>query len=227
MASGVLESFEAARPARWSPRSDLTCTPIQTHRLTAADDLADVLRRYVTTDDAVAVVISEKAAVMACGLAVPASMYPAGRLARLLVRFVRPRPGSRGISVPAKMQYVLSHTGATRVLLAAVASAITRPLGIRGTFYLVAGSLARDLDGGRPPFDNLLFPPMPSAVADQVCNRLAVELGYPVAIVDINDFGGSIRGVSRGGPGKRVLLRALADNPLGQRDAGTPVGVLR
>ena len=195
------------------------CTPIRTHLLTDEDSLEDVLRTYVPTDRPIhCVVISEKAAVTVLGLTEPITDYEAGPLARTLIRFVRPRPGSRGISVPEKMQYVVEHTGAPRVLAAAVVSALTRPLGIRGMFYRVAGPLARDLDGGRPP--------MTPHAARAVCQDLAGRVGHPVAIVDINDYGGSIRGVSAGGPGHADLMRLLAHNPLGQRDARTPIGVL-
>ena len=207
--------------------ADPVCTPIRTHILTDEDSLEDVLRTYIPTDrPVVAAVISEKAAVNVLGLAEPIADYDAGPLAALLIRFVRPRPNSRGISVPQKMQYVLEHTGAARILAAAAVSAVTRPLGIKGMFYRVAVPLSRDLDGGRPPFEHLLFPPMTPSAARAVCDDLAARLGYPVAIIDFNDYGGSIRGVSAGGPSHAELMRLLAHNPLGQRDAHTPVGVL-
>lgn len=217
----------AGLPGEPATPNDPVCTPIRTHLLTEDDSLAEVLGTYIPTDKpVVAAVISEKAAVTVLGLTVPIAEYEAGPLARLLIKYVRPRPNSRGISVPQKMQYVLKHTGAPRVLAAAAVSAVTRPLGIRGMFYRVAGPLSRDLDGGRPPFEHLLFPPMRPHLARSVCTDLAEALGYPVAIVDINDYGGSIRGVSPGAPSHAELMRLLAHNPLGQRDARTPIGVL-
>jgi hypothetical protein len=53
------------------------------------------------------------------------------------------------------------------------------------------------------------------------------ELGVPVAIVDMNDRGGSIRAVSGGGPSPRLLKWLLYDNPLSQREASTPFGLIR
>lgn len=171
-------------------------------------------------------VVSEKVAVMLTGRSLPIDDYSPGRLARLLVRFVKPRPGSRGISVPEKMQYIVRHVGIPRVLLATAAAAVTRPLGLRGAFYKVAGPVARDLDGGRPPFEHLLFPPLSRRDASEVCETAAAHLGAPVVIADLNDYGGSIRARSNDAPSIDTLLRVMRTNPLGQKDNRTPFAVL-
>jgi hypothetical protein len=202
---------------------------VQTRWLTPQDELADVLQTSVqgVAVPGDTVVVSEKAAVLLTGHGVPITSVRPGALARLLAAKVRPRPGSRGLSVPEKMQYVLERSGRTRLLLAVAASAVTRPLGVHGLFYRIAGPLARDLDGGRPPFEHLLLPPLQPPDAAALCARLECELGAGVAIVDINDFGGTVRAASgRSLPGE--LLRAvLADNPLGQRHQRTPIAVVR
>jgi len=125
------------------------------------------------------------------------------------------------------MQYVIDRCGRTRVAAAAVAAACTRPLGRHGAFYRVCGSVARDLDGARPPYEEVLIPPLPTAVAHLLCARLQAELGVGVAIVDINDFGGSVRATSSRSLPADHLLGVLADNPLRQRLTGTPFGVVR
>lgn len=114
---------------------------VQTRWLTPHDELAEVLQ---TSVQGVAlpgdtVVVSEKVAVLLTGRGVPIASVRPGVLARLLATRVRPRPGSRGLSVPEKMQYVLERSGRTRLLLAAAASAVTRPLGVHGLFYRIAG----------------------------------------------------------------------------------------
>lgn len=48
-----------------------------------------------------------------------------------------------------------------------------------------------------------------------------------LAIVDINDRGGSVRAVSTGGPPAADILLALSDNPMGQGECGTPFVLLR
>ncbi|WP_199826213.1 hypothetical protein [Streptomyces sp. SBT349] len=202
--------------------------PIRTPWLSERDVLADVLAAHAgerSPSDTVAV--SEKVAVLLAGLAVPVETVTVGWEARLLARLVRPRPGSRGLSVPEKMQYVLDRTGRTRTYAAALAALCTRPFGVRGYFYRVAGSLARDLDGGRPPYEHLLFPPLPVAEAAALCAELETRLGAGVAIVDLNDFGGTIRATSPRSLPPATLLKVLSDNPLGQRSAGTPFALVR
>lgn len=202
--------------------------PVPTRWLQPGDDLAAALRAHLPPLCARdTVVLSEKVVVLTTGRAVPASRFRPGRMARRLARCVQPRLGSRGLSVPEKMQFVLQSVGAVRLLVAASACALTRPLGVHGVFYRVAGPVARDLDGGRPPYDDLLFPPLHVAEARALCSELEAALGVGVAIVDLNDFGGTIRAVSSGSLPAQTLARALADNPLGQRSTGTPFGVVR
>jgi len=200
--------------------------PVRTRWLVEDDDLVGVLREYLPpllADDTV--VVSEKVAILLTGRAVPVSRP--GRLARILARWVRPPEGSYGLSVPEKMQYVLQSVSRVRLLLAAAVAAVTRPLGVHGVFYRLAGSVARDVDGALPPYEHLLFPPMTPEVAQSVCSWLEDELGVGVGIVDLNDFGGRVRGVSPRALSAPELARALADNPLRQRLTGTPFGVVR
>lgn len=201
---------------------------VRTRWLTADDDLITMIRSAVggVVMPGDTVVVSEKVAVLLTGRSVPFSTVQPGRLARLLASWVRPRPGSRGLSVPEKMQYVLERSGRMRLVLAAAASAVTRPLGVHGVFYRIAGRLARDIDGGRPPFEDLLFPPLTSSDAAALCTQLESGLDTGVAIVDINDFGGSIRATSPRSLPADKLRAVLADNPLGQRDQRTPIGVV-
>ncbi|MGW0231855.1 hypothetical protein ACWDWO_26410 [Actinopolymorpha singaporensis] len=202
--------------------------PVRTHWLTEKDDLAEVLSEYLTElEPGDTVAISEKVVVLLEGGAVPTGDVRVGREARLLASFVRPRPGSRGLSVPEKMAYVLRTTGRVRIYAAAAGGAVGRFFGVEGTFYRIAGSLARDIDGARPPYEHLLFPPLEPVRAAHVCARLDQRLGVGVAIVDINDFGGSVRGVSPRSLPASTLAAVLADNPMGQRLTGTPFAVIR
>jgi hypothetical protein len=104
---------------------------------------------------------------------------------------------------------------------------LTRPFGHWGTFYRFAGEPARDVDGGSPPYRDRLFPPFDPDTATALCNELEAKLDTGVAIVDINDFGGSIRAVSNKALPAETLLRVLADNPLGQGSASTPFALVR
>jgi F420-0:gamma-glutamyl ligase len=202
--------------------------PVRTRWLREGDDLVEALREYLpplVPGDTV--VVSEKVAILLTGRALPVTAVRPGRLARLLARWVRPPEGSYGLSVPEKMQYVCQSVSRGRLLLAAAVSALTRPLGIHGAFYRVAGPVARDVDGALPPYEDLLFPPMDAETANSVSTWLERQIGVGVAIVDLNDFGGRVRGVSPRALSASVLAQVLADNPLRQRLTSTPFGVVR
>ena len=49
-------------------------------------------------------------------------------------------PIRKGLSVPEKMEYVIRTVGLRRIIAAAIGSAVTRPFGMHGTFYRMAGS---------------------------------------------------------------------------------------
>jgi F420-0:gamma-glutamyl ligase len=202
--------------------------PVRTRWFGEGDDLVAALREFLPplrAGDTVAV--SEKVVLLLTGRTVPVTDAYAGRVARLLARWVRPPEGSYGLSAPAKMQFVLTSVSQGRLLAAIVASAVTRPLGVRGVFYRVAGPVARDVDGALPPYEHLLFPPLPADDAQAICAELQDALGVGVGIVDLNDFGGRVRGVSSMALRADELAHALADNPLRQRLTGTPFGVVR
>jgi F420-0:gamma-glutamyl ligase len=202
----------------------VVCTPW----MTAGDDLVNLLRETVVErlqpGDLVA--ITEKVVVVTTGRGIPASTVQPGRLATFAAGRIRPIGDSRGLSIPEKMQLVIDMVGRWRVLLAAGVAAAARPLGIHGPFFLVAGYVARSMDGMRPPYGDLLLPPLPPRTARSIAEQLAMEIGHPVAIVDINDRGGSVRAVAGTAMPKRLLAAVLADNPMGQRDRATPIVVV-
>ena len=173
------------------------------------------------------VAVSEKVVILLTGRVVDIGTVRPGRLALTLARHVRPRTDSCGLSVPEKMEYVVRSIGRTRAIAAALGCALTRPLGVRGAFYRLAGSIARDIDGGRPPYEKVLFPPLTPAVAQWICADLERALGIGVSVVDVNDYGGSIRATSPRSLPARTLAAVLRDNPMGQRLRSTPFVLVR
>jgi F420-0:gamma-glutamyl ligase len=192
-------------------------------------DLAALLRDSVTgrLEPGDLIVVTEKVVVVATGRGVPAGSVCPGRLARVVAGHVRPVGNSRGLSIPEKAQLVIDIVGWWRVAAATVAAAVTRPLGIHGVFYVVAGYVARSMDGMRPPYLDVLLPPLPPRLAQAIAEQLTTELGHPVAIADMNDRGGSVRAVAGSVMSKRLLAEVLGDNPLGQRDQSTPIAIVR
>ena len=202
--------------------------PLRTRWLDEADDLVLALKEHLELarpGDTIGV--SEKVVILLTGQTVDINTVQPGRLARMLARHVRPRTDSMGLAVPEKMEYVVRTAGFRRIIPATIGCALTRPFGMHGTFYRIAGSIARDVDGGRPPYENVLFPPLDAKTAQTICADLEQALDIGVSIVDLNDFGGSIRAVSPRSLSAETLAAVLSDNPLGQRLTSTPFVLVR
>ena len=205
--------------------------PVRTHLVTPADtDAAAVVKRYVGSlgDEVRLVAVSERMVAITQGRAYPIKDIRAGQLARLLERFVT-RPGyGIGLGSAETMELAIREVGAPRILLAAAASAITKPFGIHGVFYRVAGPQAKAIDGPTsytiPPYNQAatLGPRDPDGAA----RVIAAALDAPVAIIDANDAGCAVLGASPG-VDRRFVERLFADNPLGQAREQTPICVVR
>jgi hypothetical protein len=204
--------------------------PVRTHLVTADDDAAEVVRRYVGDigDDVRLVAVSERMVAITQGRSYPMDTIKAGPLARILVRFVT-RPGyGIGLGTPQTMQLAISEVGAPRILLAAALSAVTKPFGVHGLFYRVAGRQAAAIDGPTsytiPPYNKsaTLGPKDPDGAA----RDLAAAVGAPVAVIDANDAGCAVLGASPG-VDRRFVEQLFADNPLGQAREQTPICVVR
>jgi hypothetical protein len=204
--------------------------PVRTHLVTAVDDAVEVVRRYSGTlgDDVRLVAVSERMVAITQGRSYPIDEIRPGRLARLLERFVT-RPGyGIGLGSAQTMQLAIEEVGAPRILLAAAASAVTRPFGVHGIFYRIAGPQAKAIDGPTsytiPPYNQAatLGPKDPDGAA----RLLAAGVGAPIAIIDANDAGCAVLGASPG-VDRRFVERLFADNPLGQAREQTPICVVR
>ena len=204
--------------------------PLHTEWLDETDDLVLALKeslKVARPGDTVG--ISETVTILLTGRTVDIKTVQPGWLARMLASHVRPRgEHARGLSVPEKMQYVIRTVGLRRIIAATIGSAVTRPLGMHGTFYRIAGPIARDVDGGpHTPYEHILLPPLDTKVAQAICADLERALDIGVSIVDLNDFGGSIRAVSPRSLSAETLAAVLSDNPLGQHRTSTPFVLVR
>ncbi len=116
--------------------------PVRSHLVTPADtDAAAVVKRYVDPlpDGTSLVAVSERMVAITQGRSYPMTQIRPGRLARLLVRYVT-RPGyGIGLGTPQTMQLAINEVGAPRILLAAAVSGMTKPFGVHGLFYRIAG----------------------------------------------------------------------------------------
>jgi hypothetical protein len=204
--------------------------PVRTHLVTSDDTDAAVVKRYASelSDDVRLVAVSERMVAITQGRSYPIKDIRPGRLARTLERFVT-RPGyGIGLGSAETMELAIREVGAPRILLAAAASAVTRPFGLHGVFYRVAGPQAKAIDGPTsytiPPYNQAatLGPRKPDAAARDI----AAAIDAPVAIIDANDAGCAVLGASPG-VDRRFVERLFADNPLGQAREQTPICVVR
>jgi hypothetical protein len=204
--------------------------PVRTHLVTDADDAVEVVRRYAEPlpPEAVLVAVSERMVAITEGRSYPMASIRPGRLARFLVRFVT-RPGyGIGLGTAETMQLAITEVGAPRILLAAAVSALTKPFGVHGLFYRIAGRQAAAIDGPTsytiPPYNQAatLGPKHPDGAA----RAISAAIGAPVAVIDANDAGCNVLGLSPGLQ-RRLVERLFADNPLGQAGEQTPICVVR
>ncbi len=61
---------------------------------------------------------------------------------------------------------------------------------------------------------------------DETAADISKHIGYPVIIVDINDLGGNILGVSDCSMDRDLYARILKDNPWDNPES-TPMGIIR
>lgn len=204
--------------------------PVRTHLVTPADDAVAVVKRYVEPlpEGILFVAVSERMVAITQGRSYPMSEIRPSRLARFLVRYVT-RPGyGIGLGTPQTMELAIREVGRPRILFAAAASAVTKPFGVHGVFYRLAGPQAGAIDGPTQytiaPYNQAatLGPRDPNGAA----RKLSEALGSPVAVIDANDAGCNVLGASRGLE-KCFVSRCFADNPLGQANEQTPVAVVR
>jgi hypothetical protein len=205
---------------------------VRTPVLLPGDDIAEAIRRHAgpSLRPGDTVVLSESAVSIMQGRARDWRTIHPGRLARWLSTRVTKTTWGTGLRSPYAMQYAIELTGRPRILVAGAAHVVGRLAGRKGWFYLVAGLDARMMDAehtmGIAEFYECCIP----APADPpgTCHRLKAETGYDIAICDINDINPAWCVASTLPPDRvRLLERSFDDNPLGQTDEQTPIGIWR
>ncbi len=205
--------------------------PVKTKLLTENDDIEDIIEIYAKTflqkDDIV--VIAESALAITQARAIPEDKIELGFIAKILWRFVAKVPYGVGLRSPESMQCAINESGVLRILIAAIFSAVTKPFGVHGIFYRIAGKQAAMIDAAHTtpvePFNRcvILGPKKPDSVAQKLKKHFQTEF----AVMDINDIGGSwVVGNSGAIPVKK-LQEIMKINPMGQGKEMTPLCIVR
>jgi asparagine synthase (glutamine-hydrolysing) len=214
--------------------------PLRSRLITPDDDVVDAILEAVEradgveVDDGDLVLVSEKALSISQGNALPVADIRTSRAARLLSRFVSRTPVGVGLGHPATMQLAIDEVGLPRIVLAAVAAAVTRPFGLRGVFYRVAGGRVNAIDGpssaNLPPYDTWACkaPTDCEGEVRRIATGIAARTGrkVEVAIIDANDIAAEIFATTPG-VDPETVRRIVVDNPLGQSAEQTPFGLVR
>jgi hypothetical protein len=220
-------------------RSAYLRLPVRTRNVWPGHDLTEVVDEAladagVSLRSGDVVALAEKIVAISQGHVVPVDEVRVRALARLLSRFTTRTPSGIFLGLPESFELAVRVAGVPRILAGTVATALTRPLGIRGVFYRVTGWEVAAIDSpdpdALPPSDTCikLAPHDPGGVSARLAAHLSARAGarIEVAVVDVNDIGAEVLGASPG-VDRRLLVSVLRDNPLGQDRQQTPVGIVR
>ncbi len=203
----------------------------KTHFIKPGEDIVEVISQYTQNyrQDGDIIFVSDKAVANSQKRAIHVDDIKPGFFARFLYRFVYRSPAGRGIGFPEKMQVAIEQVGLLRLLFAAFLSLITKLFGIRGVFYKIAGEKVRGIDGlsGGPQGPYREYVILPSEDPSRLAERIHAGTGCHAIVADINDLEGYIMGYSSDKLKEWDFREILKDNPMGQENRQTPIGILR
>ncbi|MEK7157151.1 MAG: coenzyme F420-0:L-glutamate ligase [Patescibacteria group bacterium] len=205
--------------------------PIKTHIITKDDTMADVVRWYAQPHLVAGdfLFISERIVAISQGRAFPIRDIKPSRLAKFLVKFVHKSPYGIGLGSPWTMELAIQEAGAVKILIGALAAALTKPFGMKGVFYKVVGKNINAIDGPcdytLPPYNE--YAKLGPSEPDKAAKALQVVTGHDVVIIDANDLGVAVLGKSSKDITDDFCKNVFKDNPLGQSAEQTPLCIVR
>lgn len=207
--------------------------PVQTRTINDKDTIIDVIHEYCDDflEEADVIGIAESVLAVIQKRAYKFSEIKYGFFAEILSSFVTRTPSGIGLGTPQTMQLAINEVGLLRILFAAAIASITKPIGLSGMFYRIAGDRARGIDGPTentiPPYNEYasLLPKNPNAIIAELEIEFA-EQNIHFCIVDANDIGVNL--VGKYDPEFKDFMKTMfADNPLGQGSESTPLLICR
>ncbi len=206
---------------------------IQTHFVEVGEDQAELVRKYVSplyqSGDCLA--FGAKVMAMCTGNVRTKDQEKPGFWARLLSPHASETTAGIGMHDPYKLQLAIDMVGAPRVVFASIASAVTKPFGIKGVFYKIVGPGVAGIDGfyyrsSFKRYHDLAL--INNTNAQELCNELEGKTGIPVVLMDANDIDQNQLGKCTDFPlTDEQIQDALSDNPSGQGDELTPLILIR
>lgn len=205
--------------------------PVRTHVITDEDSIVELCEKYawhfMEPDDIL--FISEKIVAITQGRAFHIDEIVPSGIAKFLSRYVHKSRHGIGLGSPWTMHLAIREAGLLRILMAAFFSALTRAMGLRGVFYIIAGNKINAIDGPCantiPPFN--LYAKLPPSKPDLVAASISKKIKRDVVIIDANDLGVAVLGKSNRKIPDSVYKEIFRDNPLGQSKQQTPFCIVR
>lgn len=177
-------------------------------------------------------VVSEKIIAIAQGRSYFIWEIKTGFWAKFLSRYVTKTPWGIGLGSPWTMQLAINQAGLWRILVAAFFALVSRPLGIKGLFYRIAGREIAAIDG---PTEYSLYPSNVSAklgpkepqkVARKITSLIKSQIQtgnfLGVVVIDANDLGQTVL-ANTTRLDNQLIESVLKDNPMGQAKEQTPI----
>ena len=219
--------------------------PIRTELFQKGDDYAHKIAHSIVQSQKVIqkspwyVIVSEKIVAISQGRSCFIWDIKATWIATTLSKFVKKTPYGIGLGSPWTMQIAIDEVGLPRILFATIAAAVTKPFGIKGLFYRLAGGEINAIDG---PTEYSVYPSNVSAklapkdpqeaaqnIKKAVANALkaqdSLEGFAGVVIIDANDLGRNVLGNATDKPDS-FFEEVMRDNPMGQGSEQTPIVIL-
>jgi len=204
---------------------------IRTHFIKTSDKLEDVVSKYVLPEikKGDIVIFAEKIIAIMQNRVVYKKDIKVGFFANFLSKFATKTPAGFSVGNPLKMQVAINLAGLPRILLASFVGGLAKLIGVRGLFYVIADHQISQIDGfygeAFPEYADMgiLGPKNPK----KICNNLKKKFNFSCAIVDANDLGRVVLGISDDIENKKkIVLDAIKDNPAGQGAQMTPIIIL-
>jgi hypothetical protein len=206
--------------------------PIKTHLIEFGENLTGLVKKYISPcfQEGDWLAVSEKVVSVCQNRSRHISTVQAGKLAKIITRFVKKYPKDIGYSRPEKMQVAIEEAGYLRIILAMLLGGFAKLLGIRGIFWRIAGNRVSEIDGFVPyamsPYDEYAM--LPPDNPQKVCQEIEDTLNIPCVIIDGNNINVKIISQSQKVPlCKKLTRKILLDNPMGQDKKMTPFILVR
>ena len=206
--------------------------PVKTHFIIRQDNLDDIIKKYVLpmARSSDIVMFGQKIVAIMQGRIVYKKDIRLSFWAKYLSKFATKNPAGPAVGDPYKMQVAINIAGLPRILFAGAMGAVAKLFGIAGIFYRIAGNQVNQIDGfcNDAFTDYLEMGVLGLKNCAKLCDEIKGKYNFSAIVVDINDIGGNILGVSSDLKRKeKLLLQILKDNPLGQKSQSTPIGIIR